>query len=483
MKKKTILIVEDEAIVAADLARKLDRLGYQIAGIAAIGDQAIEMAGRLRPDLVLMDIQLNGQSDGITAAEAIRNQFDLPVVYLTALSDAETLARAKLTGPFGYILKPLDERDLAIQIEMALYKQESDRQLREGDRRTKEILESITDAFYALDADWHLTYVNRKTQELWGRPLEELVGTGLWSLFPNYERTDIYREHMRAMQTRKPVHYETISPKLKIWIEANIYPTADGGLSVYFRDISDRKKAEEALRESNQELNEYAYALTHNLKAPFRAVQNYTQFLSEDLADTLEGDSKQYLEGIKKAIIQATDQFKDLESLYRVRNYPIDSEAFELTELLHEMQTIFQSNSKKELIVAPKLPVLNCCKFLIRQILLNLIDNGFKYNQSNAKKVEAGLLPGADNRFEIFVRDNGIGIDPKYHTHIFGIFKRLHTEREYEGTGVGLAIALRAAKHMEGEIRVESAIGKGSTFYVDLPGSIMKNTDNQIHDR
>ena len=477
MSKTSILIVEDEAVVAADLGRKLSRLGYEVIGTADRGDEAVEMAGRLRPDLVLMDIQLNGQSDGITAAEAIRNQFDLPVVYLTALSDAETLARAKLTGPFGYILKPLDERDLAIQIEMALYKQESDRQLRESDRRTKEILESITDAFYALDANWRLTYVNRKTQELWGRPLEELVGTGLWSLFPNYERTDIYREHMRAMQTRKPVHYETISPKLKIWIEANIYPTADGGLSVYFRDISDRKKAEEALRESNQELNEYAYALTHNLKAPFRAVQNYTQFLSEDLADNLEGEPKQYLEGMKNAIIQAADQFKDLESLYRVRNYPLDSEAFELSELLHEVQNIFQGNSNKVLIVAPKLPVLNCCKFLIRQILLNLIDNGFKYNRSNTKKVEAGLLPGADNRFEIFVRDNGIGIDPKYHKHIFGIFKRLHTEREYEGTGVGLAIALRAAKQMKGEIRVESAIDKGSTFYVNLPGAIMKNTD------
>jgi PAS domain S-box-containing protein len=129
--KTTILIVEDEAIVAADLAAKLGQLGYEVAGIAAKGEEAIVLADSLRPDLVLMDIQLEGHTDGIEAAEAISSQLDLPIIYLTAHSDAATLARAKLSGPFGFILKPFEERELATNIEMALYKHQADRQLRE----------------------------------------------------------------------------------------------------------------------------------------------------------------------------------------------------------------------------------------------------------------------------------------------------------------------------------------------------------------
>lgn len=119
-------------------------------------------------------------------------------------------------------------------------------------RQVNEILESITDAFYAVDADWRLTYVNRRTEELWGRRRDELIGRSLWSLFPNYEQTRGYREHRRAMQERRTVHFEAFSPNLKFWAEVNIYPTPDGGLSVYFRDISDRKRVEEALRQSEE---------------------------------------------------------------------------------------------------------------------------------------------------------------------------------------------------------------------------------------
>src|SRR5208283_2216108 len=130
MKKTTILIVEDEAIVAADLAGKLGRLGYDVVGTAARGEEAVELAGRLLPALVIMDIRLKGSMDGIEAAEAIGTKVDIPIIYLTAHSDAATLARAKVTGPFGYILKPFEERELATQIEMALYRHQADQQLR-----------------------------------------------------------------------------------------------------------------------------------------------------------------------------------------------------------------------------------------------------------------------------------------------------------------------------------------------------------------
>ena len=126
MKQPQILIVEDEAIVALDIQQRLVAHGYAVVGTAATGARAIELAEQHRPDLVLMDIRLQGPMDGITAAEEIRNRFHRPVVFLTAFSEEATLQRAKLVEPFGYILKPFEDRELKTIIEIALYKHQAD---------------------------------------------------------------------------------------------------------------------------------------------------------------------------------------------------------------------------------------------------------------------------------------------------------------------------------------------------------------------
>lgn len=133
----SILVVEDEMIVARDIALQLRELGYRVAGHATRGEQAVALAGELRPDLVLMDIQLAGAMDGVTAAQAIRAQFALPVVFLTAFAADDMLARAKLAEPFGYILKPFTDRELRTVLEMALFKHQADSQLRTNARQLK----------------------------------------------------------------------------------------------------------------------------------------------------------------------------------------------------------------------------------------------------------------------------------------------------------------------------------------------------------
>jgi CheY-like chemotaxis protein len=117
-----ILVVEDENIVALEIKKRLQKLGYIVPGVASTGEDAISKAEGIRPDLVLMDIMLKGEIDGIHAAGEIRKRFNIPVVYLTAYSDEETLQRAKLTEPYGYILKPFEEDDLRTTIEIALYR-------------------------------------------------------------------------------------------------------------------------------------------------------------------------------------------------------------------------------------------------------------------------------------------------------------------------------------------------------------------------
>jgi DNA-binding NarL/FixJ family response regulator len=143
MPKAHILIVEDEAVVAADLGEKLQRAGYSVVGIASRGEQALAMVKRSRPDLVLMDIRLGGSSDGIETATSMKALTDIPVIFLTAHSDDDTIKRARLIEPFGYILKPFQERDLTTQIEIALYKYQSERTLRDSEARYRALAEEL----------------------------------------------------------------------------------------------------------------------------------------------------------------------------------------------------------------------------------------------------------------------------------------------------------------------------------------------------
>jgi CheY-like chemotaxis protein len=128
----SILIVEDEVIVAADLAGKLDLLGYRVAATTATGEQAVELARQHRPDLVLMDIRLAGAMDGVAAAAAIRRELDLPVIFLTAHSDAATINQARQTGASAYVRKPFDDRELRTRIDQALRTHGAERRRREG---------------------------------------------------------------------------------------------------------------------------------------------------------------------------------------------------------------------------------------------------------------------------------------------------------------------------------------------------------------
>jgi len=144
--KPRILVVEDESIVARDIQFQLLELGYEVAGHAARGDEAIELAGAIRPDLVLMDIQLAGEMDGIAAARVMRNQFGLPVVFLTAFAADDTLDRAKLSEPYGYILKPFSERELRTVLTMALYKHQAEAKLWENTLQLQSMSRRVLEA-------------------------------------------------------------------------------------------------------------------------------------------------------------------------------------------------------------------------------------------------------------------------------------------------------------------------------------------------
>jgi PAS domain S-box-containing protein len=265
MSNSRILIVEDEGIIAKDIQSTLNRSGYSVIGIASSGEEAIKKAMEIHPDLVLMDIVLEGAMDGVEAAEHIRDHFDIPVVYLTAYSDDTTLQRAKITEPFGYILKPFQEIELYTTIEMALYKHTMQRKLKENEQWLATTLKSIGDAVIATDTGKLITFMNPVAEALTGWKQEEAIGKPLKDVFKIInEKTGKQADDPVAKVLMEGVIVGLANHTVLIAKDGTKKPVDDSGAPIrddkgkiigvvlVFRDISERKIAVEQLRASEE---------------------------------------------------------------------------------------------------------------------------------------------------------------------------------------------------------------------------------------
>jgi len=178
MTGERVLIVEDEGILAIELKDKLEKLGYIVPATASTGAEAIELSANYRPDLILMDIVLKGDMDGIEAADKIHSILKVPIIYLTAYADDGTVKRAKVTEPFGYLVKPYNEKELQIALEMALYRHTMEK-LRESHHWLETVLRSMGDAVIATDNDGHITFVNPSAERLTGLKHDDAAGKSL----------------------------------------------------------------------------------------------------------------------------------------------------------------------------------------------------------------------------------------------------------------------------------------------------------------
>ncbi|MGA9140820.1 MAG: PAS domain S-box protein [Methanocella sp.] len=265
--KERILVVEDEAIVLLDLKNRLNTLGYVIVGSSSYGEDAIKKAEETRPDIVLMDIGLKGKIDGVEAADQIRKLFNIPIIYLTANSDFNTLQRAKVTEPFGYILKPFDERELRTTIEMALYKHRLDIKLNETRRWMETTLNSIADAVITTDVGAHITFMNPAAEAMTGWKSADAMNRDIQEVLNIVEentRTPVTGQVESVLQRNSPYsstgHTVVIcSNGTTVPVDISVSPIKDVngkaiGVAFVFRDVSDTRKAETALRESEANL-------------------------------------------------------------------------------------------------------------------------------------------------------------------------------------------------------------------------------------
>ena len=167
MSETQVLVVEDERITARNIKNKLEQLGYAVPVVASSGEEAIKRTAEARPDLVLMDIKLKGDMNGIQAAEQIRTRFNIPVIYLTAYADEDTLQRAKITESYSYILKPFQAEELHTNIEMALYKHKMEKKLQESEKRYRMLFTGIYNFLEAEEEGTTMNEVNRRSGFSW----------------------------------------------------------------------------------------------------------------------------------------------------------------------------------------------------------------------------------------------------------------------------------------------------------------------------
>jgi light-regulated signal transduction histidine kinase (bacteriophytochrome) len=342
-------VVEDERIVALDLAATLNNLGYTVASSVSSGEAAIEQAVTLRPNLVLMDIRLAGEIDGIQAAEAIRKQVDLPIIYLTAHSDEPTLARARNTGPFGYVVKPFKTTELNCAIEIALHRHE---------------------------------------------------------------------------------------------IEAG-------------------------LREANRDLESFNYSIAHDLRSPLRGIDGFSAILIEDHTANLGPEGLDCLMRIRAGAERMRQLIDDLLRLAQIARSPYCPQKVDLTEMARKVLAGLQVASQNRAIefVVQNSVTVEGDGPLLRIMLENLLGNARKFTSKvTAPRIEFGSTMDKGKQVG-YVRDNGAGFDMQYASKLFGVFKRLHSPEEFEGTGIGLAIVQRIVNRHGGRIWAESAPDKGATFF------------------
>ena len=354
------------------------------------------------------------------------------------------------------------------------------------------ILESIDDAFFAVDRNWVVTYWNRKAERVLSRVKDEMLGRNLWDVYVDSIDSESYKKYHVAMDTNQVVHFEDYYPPLHKWYEISAYPS-DSGLSVYFKDVTDRKVTDAQLKEvngnlskrtkeleiSNAELEQFAYVASHDLQEPLRMITSFLSQLEKKYSDIIDDKGKKYIYFAVDGAKRMRQIILDLLEFSRVGRTEEDTEEVNLTMLVNDILSLFRKQIEESgaVISTAHLPTLQINKSPIRQVFQNLISNSLKYQKSGVAPVITISCEDTVRSWQFSVKDNGIGIDAEYFDKIFIIFQRLHQKEEYSGTGMGLAIAKKIVENMGGKIWVESEEGKGSTFYF----SIFKKYGNEVN--
>ncbi|MDZ8188066.1 MAG: ATP-binding protein [Nostoc sp. ChiSLP02] len=494
MAQARILVVEDEVIVARTIARELSQLGYIVTGTASSGKAAIAKASETQPELVLMDIILKGEMDGIATAARIREQLDVPVIFLTAYGDDNTLERAKITQPFGYIVKPFTTKDLKIAIEIGLLKHQLERELRENRDRLATLLNSMSDAVIATNEQGIVTFMNPAAEAITGWQQQEALGNDVSNIFKLVDEiTEASLENpvTKVLREQQVVYLREFTSLItrqgkRVPIGDSASPLRRGadqlnGVVVVFWDLSERRQTQllEQALEKEQELNRlkslFISTVSHEFRNPLSVIQTSVELIELQGSRLTDAKRRTYLNRIQSAV-QSMNQLME-EVLFMGQ-----AEAGKLTynpslinleqfcrELIDEFSTI--ANSRHQIIFSCHSDNTNAVmdERLLDYMLGNLLSNAVKYSP-NGGNIQFDLICNHTDKVAIFyIQDRGIGILQADQARLFESFYRGSNVQSIQGTGLGLVIVKKCVEAHKGQISFTSEVGVGTTFTVILP--------------
>jgi PAS domain S-box-containing protein len=482
--KPRILLVEDEATLREHLARTLSN--EYIVDTAGNGTEALRSVLNTTPDLVVTDIVMP-HLDGIELVRALRSTRrtrTVPVLLISGRAPDEQRIEGFDEGADGYLAKPYTERELRSRIRSMLQGARLRDQAARAEARAQAeqralveraaLLESITDAFYALDEGFRFTYLNQRALDHFGETRESLLGKALWEVLPAENRVIFRQEYERALRQQCSVAFEAGSLLTGRWVEVHAYPTPQG-LAAYFRDVTDRKRAEQQLHEADRRKSEFLAVLAHELRNPLAALRYGLHIVERgsDAEPTITS-TLGMMDRQMTRLVRLVDDLLDLSRITRGK-LELRRQKILLAEVLEravEASRGFIDARHHELSIdlqAQNL-LVDGDPDRLTQVFLNLLSNSAKYTKEGGR-ISVTLERDRVDAL-ITVQDNGIGIPPAALDHVFDMFSQVRAEDAgtTDGLGIGLSLVRTLVQMHSGSVRASSdGPERGSRFSVRLP--------------
>jgi len=485
--KPTILLADDNA----DMRDYVQRLLSGRFRVITVGNgiDALEIARREKPDVILTDVMMP-RLDGFGLLRELRgdrNLATLPVIMLSARAGEEARAEGLSAGADDYLIKPFTARELLARIggTLAVARARREAAEREAELRAEhaEILETMTLAFIALDEDFRYVYMNAEAEGILGLKREQALNIPMWDRFPGSELTEFGQQLRCAMERRIPIRFETFYEPFDRWFEVNAYPMSGRRLGVFFRDISENKLTEEAMRAAKESAeaasrskDRFLAVLSHELRTPLSPVLMSVCAMEAD--PDLPPSFLEEMVMIRRNIELETRLIDDLLDLSRIVNgkLALHMRAVDLNEKVKHVaqicrEQILEKGMHLHMSLDPRVGTVSGDPSRLQQVLWNVLKNAVKFTPEGGDiHVTTALMP--DGSAEVIVKDTGIGLAPDALHCIFDAFEQGSPEitQQFGGLGLGLAISKVLVEMHGGTIRAESqGPGAGATFIVTLP--------------
>ena len=459
---------------------------------ATSGDEGLKLALSKPIDLIILDVQMPDM-DGFEVAHMLKSNKrtkDIPILFASAeYKEQKNILKGLEEGAIDYLFKPLDPEVTKAKVSMFIRLELQRKQLVESNialEKSSILINNCLDIICTIDLEtFTIEAYNVAMTSVLGC-LDEDIKNQTLLFFLN----DTDKAHVQNLKKSKQ---DTLFFEMKVvckdqsckWLQWNIVVKGGKWFS-NARDITERKIKDDEITRLNQDLKEniqqlelankelesFSYSVSHDLRAPLRSINNYTQMLEDSFESQMDEKSSQFLGNIKRNACKMDALIDDLLTFSRLCRKPVQKQMINVNELVDHAYNEIQIPFTKGKLIVDALPHIEADYNLLRQVVVNLLSNAIKYSSKvEHPSIQIGFTK-KENAIVYFVKDNGAGFDMEYSDKLFGVFQRLHSTKEFEGTGVGLAIVKRIIENQGGTVWAEGKVGEGATFYFSLPVSV-----------